>query len=136
MTESPLSPRKSAAVAAILTNTTLEGAARAARVNPRTLNRWLSDDSSFRTELARQRSVVIADVLTGLARASKDAVTVLHVIANSAGAPAASRVQASRAILELARGFEEQNTLATRLAALEAADAVREHKPAWRGRWQ
>jgi hypothetical protein len=132
--EPTLTSRQLTAVAAILGSATIEEAAASAKVAPRTLRRW-STLPPFRAELARQRSRLIGDVLTELARASVEAARVLRDIAVGP-APAAPRVAAAKAILDMTGRFEEATTLEQRLSALEAAIGTGQPASGGGGRWQ
>ena len=120
-----LTARQHAAVVAILSNATLEQAAHAAKVTSRTLRRW-SAMPAFKAELVRQRSALIGDALTALARGAGDAAAALHEIATNPRAAAAARVAAARYVLELNAKFEDLGEIERRLKAVEQALADQE----------
>lgn len=122
-------PRKQeAALAALLTEPTIERGAEAVGVADSTLRRWLTlPDFRRRYREARQR-IVDAAVLD-LQRAAAAAASALVEIVADAKQPPAVRVSAARTILsESFKGLELVD-LAERVAVLEAALNRESEKP-------
>ena len=112
------SRRQEAAIAGLLSEPTIEAAAKNARVGEATLARWLKDPQfAERYRQARKQALEIA--IARLAKIAQDAVTTLHEVASNLQSPASSRVTAARSILEIsirAIGIQE---IEERLTALE-----------------
>ena len=107
-----------AALAALLTQPTVEAAAGQAEISPATLYRWLADPI-FKARYRAARRQVVEHAVSGLQQAAGKAVTALVAIAEDAAAPAAARVSAARAILDQTfRGLETFD-LADEIAALK-----------------
>lgn len=116
----PLSPKQSAAIAALLTSSTNEAAAKKAGVSLRTLNRWLVEPN-FRRALRLAQDEALERTFNRLAAVGAEAVQVLLEVAADKEAAPAARVSAARAILENLLRYTELHSLAERIAALEAA---------------
>jgi hypothetical protein len=119
-----LTSRQQRAIASLLRAPTQAEAASDAGISRRTLVRWLREPL-FRNELRRQSSLAISDATAALAAGASDAASVLRAIATNRRAPTAPRVQAARALLDLAVAFEERDAIVQRLERLEAALAAR-----------
>lgn len=102
MSEESVSPKKRRAIIALLSEPTLELAARAAGCGSRTLKRWKAEDPAFRTELARASDDAYAAAVAGLRALSGEAVEALRSILRDPQAQAAARVAAARTVLERA----------------------------------
>jgi hypothetical protein len=112
--------KKEEAVAALLSERTIEEAARSCRMSPKTLLRWLKVPE-FKTAYLEARGQALGQSNARLQQATSAAVTTLLKLMVSPESPAATRVRAAQCVLELAqKGFELDN-LELRLAHLEAA---------------
>jgi len=118
--ESAKSRKKEEAIAALLVNPTIAGAAKAMGVSEASLPRWLKEETfatNYRT--ARRQAVEVAIGL--LQKASGAAVATLVSIMQDGEKPGSVRVSAARAVLDMAfKGMELQD-MEVRLATLEAA---------------
>jgi hypothetical protein len=115
-----LSGKQAQALSALLTEATVEAAAGKAQVSQRTLYRWLSDPI-FTGAYREARRKAVGQAIARLQHASADAVTALRSVMNDAEAPAPARVNAAKAVLELAVRVVELEDLETRVQELERA---------------
>jgi DNA-binding MurR/RpiR family transcriptional regulator len=111
---------KEKAIAALLVQPSIEGAAKSAGISEATLLRWLKDEA-FKTSYRDARREVVSQAVTQLQSACGKAVKTLCDIAEDKDAPASSRVSAARAILDTSIKAVELEDLAQRIEALEAA---------------
>lgn len=107
------------AVAALLSEKTIAGAASLAGVSEATLLRWLKEEG-FATAYRTARREVVTHAVCRLQRASSEAVDTLCAVASDATAPASSRVAAARAILDASLRAIEIEDLGTRVEEMEA----------------
>lgn len=107
------------AISAILTESTITGAAESLGVSRSTVYRWLAD-ASFKASLdearARAFEVALARLESGTARVIEE----LRAIAIDRDEKTSTRVTACRAFLETAFRAHEDLRLAARLDAIEA----------------
>ena len=111
--------KQEAAIVALLTQRTVDEAARAAGIGTRTLLRWLQVPD-FQRAYREARRAVVQQAITQVQRATGEAVETLRSVMQDAEAPASARVSAAKAILETAVKGVELEDLAARIAALEA----------------
>jgi len=114
---SGLSWRQEKAISCLLGQSTIEDAAVAAGVGTRTLERWLAQDASFRSEFRRARWTLVDETITRLHKAAHEAVQALQ--RNLAAESEAVQVRAARSILELGFRAAELVDLEARVDALE-----------------
>ena len=114
-----LSPKQEKAIAALLTEPTVERAAHAAGVGERTLYEWL-DQPAFKAEYRRCRREAFSQAIALTQRYAPLAVQTLTKIMADPDSPAASRVQASNTLLKFGRDALELDDLAVRLDGVEA----------------
>jgi hypothetical protein len=112
--------REAAAIAALLSESTLDTAARAAGISPATLFRWLADPV-FDAKYREARRDAYGQAIARLQQASSAAVDALVMIAGDLDAPAAARVSAASRILEHSAKAIELEDVARRLTELERA---------------
>lgn len=112
------SRRQEAAIAALLSETTVAAAAKTARVGEATLARWLKDPQ-FGERYRQARKQVLEIAVARLAKIAQDAVATLHEVASNSQSPASSRVTAARAIIETALKTVEIEDIQQRLSELE-----------------
>lgn len=117
--ETALTPPQQRAIEALLTHETQQDAAKAARVGQRSIRRWLTQEP-FRAALARQRTRLLEEAGTVLARGASRAANSLVRMAGGELPPSSARVQAARAVLDLALRAAELDDVLKRLAELEA----------------
>lgn len=111
-------PKMEAAIIALIEQPTIEDAARAAQVSPRTLWRWLARED-FKRRLNEARGVVYDNSVNELKTACAVAVRTLRAVAEDASVSPSARVAASTAILSNCFKAVEQIELQTRLKTLE-----------------
>jgi hypothetical protein len=109
--------KRERALVALLHAPTLTTAAAEARVNERTLRRWLDEDE-FRTAFRAMRRQVMDGALTQLTNAMQDAVTALRRNLSPNALPAI-QVRAAVGLLGMALRAADQLDLAERVEALE-----------------
>jgi hypothetical protein len=115
--------KKEAAIAALLTQRTLEEAARAAGIGTQTLIRWLKVPE-FQAAYREARRAAVSQSNARLQQASGAAVSTLLKIMVDASAPASSRVRAADRVLDRAKQAIEIEDIEVRLASLEQAAAL------------
>jgi len=119
--------KKEEAIAALLSERTIEEAARAIGMSAKTLLRWMKLPE-FRSAYLEARGQALGQSNARLQQATGAAVTTLLKLMVSPDAPAATRVRAAQCVVELAqKGFELDN-LELRLARLEEAAAEDAHQ--------
>ena len=107
-----------AALAALLSEATIEAAAKKAGIGESTLLRWLAEPI-FKARYREARRQVVEHAVSGLQQAAGKAVAVLVAIAEDGAAPPAARVSAAKIILDQSfRGMEVLD-LAERIEQLE-----------------
>ena len=117
--------REDAALAALLSEATVDEAAEKAGISAATLYRWL-DDPEFRDRYRGARRQVVEHAVSVLQQAASKAVNVLVTIAEDSTAPSSARVSAAKSILDQAfRGLEVID-LAAEVDDLKAAVAAPE----------
>jgi pyocin large subunit-like protein len=117
-----LTAKQETAIAALISEPTVDKAADAVGVNRRTLYRWL-DEPAFTAKFHKARRQTFTHAVSMAQKYAPMALNNLAVIANDKTAPHSARVSASKAVLDFGRESLELDDLATRLAALEAAAA-------------
>jgi hypothetical protein len=122
MATSILTAPQQKALSALLTEPTIQAAAKTAGCGERTLHRWLQEPS-FESEYRKARREAVRQAVARLQRSAGGAAAALSEIAEDPNERAPARVAASRAILELAIKAVELEDLEARIAALEQAHA-------------
>jgi hypothetical protein len=112
MAHSGAKRKQEAAIAALLTQGTIERAAKAAEIGPRTLHRWLRMPA-FQADYRQARQHAFAQTIARLQQGSTAAATVLLKLAVDAATPASVRVRAADSIINRAMK-------ATTIEAIEA----------------
>ena len=113
-----LGRKQEAAIAALLSQRTLEDASHAAGVGTRTLFRWL-EMPEFREAYLQARRQAFGQASARLQQATGAAVSVLLTLMLDANAPAATRARAAHSVLDLAAKSLELEDLEVRLQRLE-----------------
>jgi len=116
-----LTRKREAAIAALLASDTVNAAAQAAGVNPKTLHRWLRLDADFRTAYDEARRLILDQALGRLQASSGEALVTLLAVCRDQEASPAARVAAARSILDLALKVRSEEDFEARLRALEDA---------------
>jgi len=115
-----LGRKQEAAIAALLSQRTVEDAARVAGIGTRTLFRWL-ELSEFREAYLQARRQAFGQATARLQQATGAAVSVLLSLMLDGKAPAASRVRAAHSVLDMAAKALELDDIEMRLRQLEEA---------------
>src|ERR1039457_4200791 len=119
-----LTPKQEEAILALLSNPTVEHAARAAKITPRTLYRYLKDPE-FNAAYRQARWTAFGQCTARLQQASSAAGSALLKALGDPTTPAAVRGRAADSVLDPAGKALEVEDIAARLAELErAADAA------------
>lgn len=110
---------------ALIAHRTVAEAAAAAGCSERTIYSRLADDS-FREEYDKRQRSTLDQACKTLQKALTDAVEVLTDIMNNTENAPQSRITAARSVLEYGVKLTELTDLAARVAALEAAQEVKQ----------
>jgi hypothetical protein len=119
-TKLQLGHKKEEAIVALLSQRSVEDAARIVNIPARTLYRWLKEPE-FNAAYRGARRDAFSQSVARLQQMSAAAVSTLGKIMVDANAPAASRVRAAHSILDHAAKAIEIEDLEARLAALEGS---------------
>jgi hypothetical protein len=119
-TKLQLGRKKEEAIVALLSQRSVEEAARSVNVPARTLYRWFKEPE-FNAAYRDARRAAFSQSVARLQQMSAAAVSTLGKIMVDASAPAASRVRAAHSVLDHAAKAIELEDLEARLAALEEA---------------
>jgi hypothetical protein len=119
-----LSPRQKAAIACLLSTTTMSEAAKEAKVKEKTLCRWL-DDPFFRRAYRKMRFIAFEQAMSQLQINTAEAVETLRSIFTDKEITASSRVSAATNTINIAMKFTELDDLVRRVDALEEKVASR-----------
>ena len=117
-TKLQLGRKKEEAIVALLSQRSVEEAARTVNCPARTVYRWLKEPE-FNAAYRDARRAAFSQSVARLQQMSAAAVSTLGKIMVDANAPAASRVRAAHSVLEQAAKAIELEDLEARLAALE-----------------
>lgn len=112
--------KRELAIAALLTAPTIADAAHEVGISEPTLWRWMQDDD-FKTEFLTAKKQVLSQSISNLQQAAGAAVATLRTIMGDTAAPAPSRIQAARTILEYSFKGMEHEEIVIRLEAIESA---------------
>src|SRR5262245_55993957 len=112
--------KKEEAIAALLSQPTVEQAARATNIGTRTLLRWLQVPE-FREAYYKARRDAFGQATARLQQASGAAVATMLKIMVDQNAPASSRIRAAECVISHAAKAIEIEDIEARVAALEQA---------------
>jgi DNA-binding MurR/RpiR family transcriptional regulator len=115
--------KKEEAVVALLTQRTMEDAARSIGVSTSTMTRWLNEPE-FANAYREARRSAFSQAIARLQQASATAVTVLIKVMVDAATPASSRVRAADSVLNHAAKAIELEDIEVRVSELERAAKV------------
>jgi hypothetical protein len=113
-----LSPRKQAAIIALLTQPTVAEAARVTNVRPNTLGRWMKEPA-FDAEWRAARSLGLDQAIARLQKISGAAVSALLKVMFDPGSPPAAQLKAAETVLRYAKAAAELEHVQARLTELE-----------------
>jgi hypothetical protein len=116
-----LSRKQEELIAALLSASTVEQAARQVGVGYRTAHRWLQQDFDFQAAYRQARMALVKAAQGQLLRATGRAVEALLDVLDDPLAQPSSKVSAARTILEQAVRVIELDDLEARIQALEQA---------------
>jgi hypothetical protein len=116
--EDQLTPAQERAVIALLSSSSLEEAAKAARVSVSSLRRW-RQEPAFQVAYRHARFALLESATAKLRGAACRAVEVLVEAMNDKEAPHSVRIRAAQVVLESAYKSAEVEDLAERLEAQE-----------------
>jgi hypothetical protein len=120
-----LKPKQEEAIIALLSNRTVEDAARVVKITPRTLYRWLNEPD-FDAAYRQMRRTAFGQSAARLQQASGAAVSVLLRVLTDPATPAAVKVRAVDSVLDHAATSIEIEDIEARMAELErAADSAK-----------
>ena len=108
------------AIAALLSHRSIDDAAQAIHIAPRTLLRWLQM-VEFNAAYRKARRAAFSQSIARLQQGSSAAVTTLLKIMLDVNAPASTRVRAADSVLDHAAKAIEIEDIEVRVAALERA---------------
>jgi hypothetical protein len=112
--------QQEAAIVGLLTQPTIESAAKHAGISGPTLWRWLQEPE-FQAAYRQARRQALGQATAQLQQASTAAVKALRQIIENPKAPPSSRVAAAKTVLELGLKAVEVEEIEARLAAIEQA---------------
>jgi hypothetical protein len=125
--EKNLSRKQYAAIAALLSHSSIGDAAEAARVGERTIHRWLRLDGfnqAYRQASRQLVSQAMAQVQAGMI----EAVGTLRAVITDPTAPPSARVSAARTLLDMGLRSVEIQDIEERLAAIEHRTGLTENR--------
>lgn len=120
LTAESLSPKQQRAIFALLSEPTLEDAAKQTGVQRTTLWRWLQEPD-FRSSYMQARRLAVQRAIARTQAVTSEAVETLREIMSDKSAKGSERVAAAKAIIDYAFKGVELEDLAQRLEAVEAA---------------
>jgi hypothetical protein len=113
-----LSRKQETAIAALLGNPTIKGAAQSIGIGEATLCRWMSD-SAFSDAYRDARYQLMKQAIGKMQACISRAVDILMLVAEDTEAPASARVSAARSIIDQALKSAEMEDLVKRVEQLE-----------------
>ncbi len=105
-------------ISALITERTMEDAARKAGIGKTTIFRWLQDEA-FQNAYRQARSEIVRHAITQAQNACSEAITVLKEIMSSKEAPASTRVSAAKVVLETSIKAVELEDIIARIEKIE-----------------
>ena len=113
-----LKPKQEDAIAALLSNRSVEDAARAVKITPRTLYRWLKEPD-FDAAYRQTRRAAFGQCVARLQQASSAAVSVMLKILADPSAPPSARLRAADMVVTHSAKAIEIEDIEARVAELE-----------------
>ena len=118
-TKGNLTARQRRAIAALLSERTIEAAAKKAKVGERTLHRWLDSDGEFCAALRQAQEQAIDAAIMQLAGLTGEAVDTLRATMGDKTATASAKVRAADLVLSRLFDLKQLHDFEQRIAALE-----------------
>ena len=113
-------PRKRhQAIAALIDQPTIKGAAQVAGIGEATLIRWMKDDT-FKAAYRDAKRRIVDLAITRLQRASDEAVETLVAIMSDSDSPPTTRVACAKTILDMAVKAIQMDDVVSRIETLES----------------
>jgi hypothetical protein len=122
-----LKPKQEEAIPALLSNRTIEEAARAVKVTPKTLYRWLKEPE-FDAAYRQARRDAFGQCVARLQHASSAAVSVMLKVLTDSSAPASARLRAADLVVTHSAKAIEIEDVEARVAELERHAEAQGHK--------
>jgi hypothetical protein len=122
-----LRPKQEEAVIALLSNRSVEDAARAVKIAPRTLYRWLNEPE-FDKAYRKARRTAFGQATARLQQMSGAAVATLGKMMVDQAAPPSTRVRAAECIISHAAKAIEIEDIEARVSELERAAEAQKRK--------
>ncbi|MFC1820537.1 hypothetical protein ACFLZG_05585 [Thermodesulfobacteriota bacterium] len=113
-----LSRNQEKAIAALLSQPSIPGAAKEAKIGERTLWRWLQLDS-FKEAYRDARGQIVRQAVVQVQQAMSEAVGTLREVMTNSEAPASARVSAAKAIINMGIKAVEVEELEARIVEIE-----------------
>jgi len=113
-----LTPRQDKVLSALLTTPTIAEAARTARVDEKTVRRYLQEPV-FQAAHREGRRQLVDEALTMAAQGATGAMAVLRLIITDTKVPASTRVRAALGLLDIAFQHQSLEALEARCIALQ-----------------
>lgn len=113
-----MTPKQEKAIAALLTHSTKQEAAKAAGIDPRTLRRYF-EDVEFQKAYREAFSGLVEDATRKAQQSIAPALQVLRELSEDGGEAGQVRVSAARSLLEYSLRLTEQLDIMTKLKELE-----------------
>lgn len=115
-----LNRKQEAAIAALLTASTIAEAAAAVGVHEQTVWRWMQLPD-FKEAYRDAKRKAVDQAISRLQQVSGEAVETLRTVMKDSDAPPSSRVSAAKAVIDVALKAVEMDEMAARIEALEEA---------------
>ena len=117
---SEITPKQYTAIQAVLTERTVRDAAKVAKVNERTMARWLKEDA-FQRALQDAQNALVDAAVRNLTRLTENAIASLEdCLSNTEPSPV--RLRAATVVLDRVLRYKELVELEKRLARLEGGE--------------
>jgi hypothetical protein len=110
--------RQRRAILTLLSEPTIKGAAKAAKIGEKTLHRWLAEDEEFKAELAEAEAQALGQTARVMGANADIAVSSLLLVLADPGATNSEKTQAARAYLASLPPIRLLGSIEARLAEL------------------
>lgn len=115
-----LSALQEKTIAALLSEPTIEAAAKRIGISARTINEWMRTVPEFEADYRAARREAVQQAITRLQQSSSEAAGVLIALMRNTRAPSYARLAAASKVLDMAVKAVELDDIMARLEALEA----------------
>ena len=114
-----LSGKQEKAIVALVSNKSIDDAAKSSGIGRTTFFKWLQDDA-FQDAYRRARTKIVQQAIAKMQNASGLAVSVLEEIMSDKEAPPSTRVNAAKAVLETSLKAVELEDILRRIERIES----------------